>query len=152
MPRRAETYDEVLELLGALLSGSSVNHVGTHFTADDVRFLPPPVQDELPIWIAARWPNPKPLVRAALHQGVVLIDLDEPADLVAASAALSDHRHGDLDGFDVVVQRPAGDDPEPWVAVGATWWLAAFDPFTVTPMDVRAAIAEKPGPEPTQRH
>ena len=28
--------------------------------------------------------------------------------------------------FDVVVTNPAGTDPQPWVAAGATWCLTGF--------------------------
>ncbi|MBF6555957.1 MAG: LLM class flavin-dependent oxidoreductase [Acidimicrobiales bacterium] len=143
--QRAEMYDEALDLLRALLSGEPVDHRGTYFTASDVRFLPRPVQSELPVWIAARWPNRRPLDRAAKNQGAFIIDLEKPADLATACAYLEERRSGSLDSFDVVVQRPAGDDPEPWREAGATWWLAAFDPFSVTPEDVRVAIYERPG-------
>lgn len=138
-------YDEALGLLRALLSGDPVDHRGTHYRANDVQFLPQPLQDDLPIWIAARWPNRQPLDRASRHEGVFVIDMKTPSDLAAACAHIQCRRSGGLSGFQVVVQGPAGADPEPWRSAGATWWLSAFDPFSVTPAKVRAAINERPG-------
>ena len=37
--------------------GEHVDHRGPHFTVSDVRFLPPTVQRELPIWVAALGPQ-----------------------------------------------------------------------------------------------
>ena len=141
---RAAAYDEALGLVRGLLSGRRVDHVGPTFTADGVRFLPTPLQAEVPIWCAARWPHRRPLVRAARHQGVALIDLGGPADVAEARTVLGELRADDLDGFEVVVQRPAGDDHRPWAAAGATWLLTAFDPFSVTADDVRRAIDARP--------
>ena len=33
----------------------------------------------MPIWLAARWPNRRPVARALRHDGVFLIDTDDPA-------------------------------------------------------------------------
>ena len=40
--RRAEAYDESLDILRAFLSGEQVDHRGTHVTAEGVTFLPDP--------------------------------------------------------------------------------------------------------------
>jgi alkanesulfonate monooxygenase SsuD/methylene tetrahydromethanopterin reductase-like flavin-dependent oxidoreductase (luciferase family) len=145
IPVRAAMYDEALGLVRQLLSGEPVEHRGPYFMARDVRFLPRPVQSPVPIWVAARWPNRRPLRRAAGYDGVFIIDLADPAQLRAACTSLGDHRPAGLEGFDVVVQGPAGNDPARWAAAGATWWLTTFDPFTVTPEEVRAAIGDRPG-------
>lgn len=142
---RAATYDEALGLLRSLLSGERVDHVGRYFTAKDVRFVPRPVQADVPIWVAARWPNRRPLDRAATQDGVFIIDLYEPADLAAACSYLHERRSGNSGAFDVVVQGSTGTDTRPWGAAGATWWLAAFDPFTAGPEAVRDAIKQRPG-------
>ncbi len=141
---RAEMYDEALGLLRQLLSAGDVNHRGRHFTADHVRFQPGPLQSRLPIWVAAQWPNQRPLHRAAAQDGACIIHLRSPADLSAACEYLAAHRVGGLEGFDVVVQGAAGTDPGPWADAGATWWLSAFDPFRVTPSTVRTVIRERP--------
>jgi alkanesulfonate monooxygenase SsuD/methylene tetrahydromethanopterin reductase-like flavin-dependent oxidoreductase (luciferase family) len=143
LKQRATMYDEALTLIRALLSGGRVDHDGQYFKASAVSFMPRPVQPELPIWTAARWPHRRPLDRAARNQGVFIIDLPEPTDLAAACSYLEERRSRGLHGFDVVVHGPAGSDPGPWKAAGATWWLAAFDPMTATAEAVRAAIEKK---------
>jgi alkanesulfonate monooxygenase SsuD/methylene tetrahydromethanopterin reductase-like flavin-dependent oxidoreductase (luciferase family) len=141
--RRAAQYDDALTLLHELLSGEEVHHLGPHHTADGVRFLPTPIQPRLPVWVGARWPNQRPLRRAAGQDGLFLIDAT-PSDLAEAAAYVAEHRSDGLAGFDLVAEAGPGDDPEPWAAAGATWLLRTFDPFTVTPADVRAAIARRP--------
>jgi alkanesulfonate monooxygenase SsuD/methylene tetrahydromethanopterin reductase-like flavin-dependent oxidoreductase (luciferase family) len=147
--RRAEMLDEGLELLAALLSGDEVDHHGEHYTASDVRFLPTPVQSRLPIWVAARWPNRKPLRRAARYDGAFIIEItppDLPAALEVITAAWIDAGRGvDRGDYDVVVQDAVGADPQPWADAGATWLLTSFDPFTVDAATVREAIAAGPG-------
>lgn len=142
---RAERYDEALELLSSLLAGEHVDFDGRYVTARDVRFLPRPVQEHLPIVIAARWPNRRPLERAARYDGVFVIDLEFPGDLAAACSIVAEQRPNGLDGFEVVVDGATGDDSRPWADAGATWWLTGFDPFSVTAEAVRAAIRERPG-------
>ena len=141
---RAERYDESLECLSGLLSGEAVDFDGRYVTARDVCFLPRPVRDHLPIVIGARWPNRRPLERAARYDGVFPIELESPADLAAACSFVAERRPDGLDGFEVVVQGSAGDDPRPWADAGATWWLNGFDPFAVTADAVRAAIRDRP--------
>jgi alkanesulfonate monooxygenase SsuD/methylene tetrahydromethanopterin reductase-like flavin-dependent oxidoreductase (luciferase family) len=139
--RRADMLDEALELVRDLISGEPVDHHGTHFTASDVQFRPPPVNGSIPIWVAARWPNRRPLRRAARYDGVFVIDLEPPelADAVRYVRSLRPPTP-----YDVVVQVPPDSDPGPWQDAGATWWLAAFDPFTVTPSSVRGVIDRGP--------
>ena len=92
------------------------------------------------MWLAARWPNRRPVERALRHDGVFLIDTDDPADLagiVERSSALGRP-------FDVVVQGWPQTPVDGWEAAGATWWLAEFDPFTVTAAEVDAVVAAGP--------
>jgi alkanesulfonate monooxygenase SsuD/methylene tetrahydromethanopterin reductase-like flavin-dependent oxidoreductase (luciferase family) len=141
--RRAELLDEGLDVLVALLSGEEVDHRGEHFTAAGVRFRPTPVQPRLPIWVAARWANQRPLRRAARYDGAFVIDIT-PSDLPAAIATIEAARGTGRDGFDVVVQDAADADPQPWERAGATWLLTSFDPFTVDPAEVLDVIAAGP--------
>ncbi len=104
-------------------------------------FEPGPV-DHIPIWVAARWPNRKPLRRAARYDGVFPIDQSEPSQLAEMVAAIGAQR-GSLDGYDVVVTNPAGADPQPWIDAGATWCLTGFGPEP-TVASVRAAIGARP--------
>jgi alkanesulfonate monooxygenase SsuD/methylene tetrahydromethanopterin reductase-like flavin-dependent oxidoreductase (luciferase family) len=140
--RRASMLDEGLTLLAGLLSGEEVAHHGEHYDVE-ARFLPTPRRPGgMPIWLAARWPNRRPMARALRHDGVFLIDTDEPADLagIVGDAAALDRP------FDVVVQHrddhPAASDR--WAAAGATWLLTTFDPFTATPATVAATIDAGP--------
>jgi alkanesulfonate monooxygenase SsuD/methylene tetrahydromethanopterin reductase-like flavin-dependent oxidoreductase (luciferase family) len=139
--RRAGMLDEGLTVLTGLLSGERVELRGEHYTVDDVAFLPGPARPGgIPIWLAARWPNRRPVARALRYDGVFLIDTDEPADLaglVGEVRALGRR-------FDVVVEGLPGDDVAGWRAAGATWWLASFDPFDATVATVEAAIDAGP--------
>ena len=105
MKARAKLLDDGLEQLQAYWGGE---------------FEPRPL-DRIPIWVAARWPNKRPLRRAARHDGVFPIDLPGPEALIEVLAQL------DAPG-DVVVTNPAGTDPAPWFDAGATWCLTGFGP------------------------
>lgn len=139
---RAEMLDEGLDLLQALWSGQRVDHVGPHYLADGVTFVPRPVQQpRVPVWVAGRWPYRRPLRRAAKWDGVFLIDLGGPQDLAAAAAEIRAER-GSLDGYDVVCNGRSIDDPGPWRDAGATWWLV--DPYSHDPDVVRSIITAGP--------
>lgn len=139
--RRAAMLDEALELVTALCSGERVTHRGSHYTADDVRFLPAALQSpRIPVWIAGRYPNRPPMRRAARWDGMFVIDMDEPAQMADLAARIAGLRGG-TGGFDLVVARPPAEDPAPWAAAGATWWLTEIDQFTVT-ADAAMALAE----------
>jgi alkanesulfonate monooxygenase SsuD/methylene tetrahydromethanopterin reductase-like flavin-dependent oxidoreductase (luciferase family) len=140
---RAAMLDEGLDLINALISGAPVDHRGAHYTASDVTFRPGPVGDRIPVWVAARWPHRRPLVRAARFDGVFVIDL-EPDALPEAVAAVASYRPEGTAGFEVVVHDADGSDPRPWASAGATWLLTRFDPFTSGTADVRAVIAAGP--------
>jgi alkanesulfonate monooxygenase SsuD/methylene tetrahydromethanopterin reductase-like flavin-dependent oxidoreductase (luciferase family) len=141
--QRAAMLDEGLDLLVALLSGEQVDHRGRHYTATGVRFLPKPVRGRLPVWVAARWPNRRPLRRAVRYDGVFAIDLTaaELPELIAL--VKSERPSGD---FEVVVHDVVGADPQPWAAAGATWLLTTFDPFSIDVEKMRAVITQGPPP------
>jgi alkanesulfonate monooxygenase SsuD/methylene tetrahydromethanopterin reductase-like flavin-dependent oxidoreductase (luciferase family) len=81
-------------------------------------FAPRPVQQpRIPVWIAARWPNRRPVRRAARWDGLFPIDLPGPEALAELRA--------EVDG-DLVVTNEAGTDPQPWADAGATWCLTGF--------------------------
>jgi alkanesulfonate monooxygenase SsuD/methylene tetrahydromethanopterin reductase-like flavin-dependent oxidoreductase (luciferase family) len=103
MKARAKLLDDGLEQLLAYWRGE---------------FEPRPL-DRIPIWVAARWPNKRPLRRAARYDGVFPIDLPGLDALREVLAQL------DAPG-DVVVTNPAGTDPAPWCDAGATWCLTGF--------------------------
>lgn len=98
-------------------------------------FEPRPVQEpRIPIWVAARWPNKRPLRRAARYDGVFPIDLPGPEALAELVAEVGKP-------IDVVVTNPAGTDPAPWAQAGATWCLTGFGPQP-TKREVERAIDE----------
>lgn len=139
--RRAALLDEGLDVCCALWSGEEVRHHGEHFTVDAMRFGPRPVQrPHPPVWVAGRWPNRAPLRRAARYQGYVPVQVEEPEQLAELIADLPPT----APGFDVAVGGPAGRDPRPFAAAGATWWLLGFSPFDVTADEALAAARGGP--------
>src|SRR3954452_2655018 len=87
-------------------------------------FEPPPVQQpRIPVWIAARYPNRRPVRRAARWDGLFPIDLPGPDALAELVADVHELRGGDAGPYDFVVTNPAGADPAPWEAAGATWCM-----------------------------
>jgi alkanesulfonate monooxygenase SsuD/methylene tetrahydromethanopterin reductase-like flavin-dependent oxidoreductase (luciferase family) len=109
-------------------------------------FAPPPVQrPRIPIWAAARWPNRKPVRRAARLDGLFPIGLPEPDALRELAAEIAQQRTEEgLDGaFDLVVDDDSRNDPAPWIAAGATWALTGFGSQPKL-ADVKAAV--KAGP------
>jgi alkanesulfonate monooxygenase SsuD/methylene tetrahydromethanopterin reductase-like flavin-dependent oxidoreductase (luciferase family) len=139
--RRATMLDEGLDVLTGLLSGHPLDHRGEHYRVDDVRFLPPPARPGgMPIWLAARWPNRRPVERALRHDGVFLIDTADPASL----AGIVERAAGLGRPFDIVVEGRPGEQVDGWAAAGATWWLAQFDAFTATVAAVESAIDAGP--------
>ena len=152
--RRAAMLDEALGLLDALWSGDEVHHTGEHYRADGVRFLPRPVQRPR-IPVAGRsLPQPRANRPAARFEGAFPIDLDSADQLAEIIEILRTERgEAGLEGFDIVVEGDNGSDPAPFAAAGATWWLAAFDAFTVDAATVRESStpaprsARRPAPE-----
>ncbi|MHA3701118.1 LLM class flavin-dependent oxidoreductase [Jatrophihabitans sp. YIM 134969] len=142
---RAAMLDEGLELVRAMLSGDTVDHRGTHYTADGVTLLPRPHGErQLPIWIAGRWPHRAPLRRAARHDGAFVISVEDVDDVRALVEVIRRERGG-LDGFDIVLELPSDADAPAWSAVdGVTWLLTRVGPYRMDVADVRARIAAGP--------
>jgi alkanesulfonate monooxygenase SsuD/methylene tetrahydromethanopterin reductase-like flavin-dependent oxidoreductase (luciferase family) len=89
-------------------------------------FLPHPVQrPRISIWVAARWPNRRPLQRAARWDGLFPIELPGPAQLAELADETRQLRTDDAP-FDLVVEIPSGAEAEPWERAGATWVLTGF--------------------------
>ena len=127
---RARLLDQGLERLGTFWAGE---------------FQPMPVQEpRVPVWVAGRWPNRRPVQRAARWDGMFPIDLDGPDDLAALATEIRDLRAGREDPFDLVAEIQPGAAAEPWEAAGATWVLTDFEPQPRLD-DVREAIEAGPG-------
>jgi alkanesulfonate monooxygenase SsuD/methylene tetrahydromethanopterin reductase-like flavin-dependent oxidoreductase (luciferase family) len=109
---RGRLLDEGLERLSAYWGGE---------------FEPRPVQQpRIPVWVAAMWPNRRPLRRAARWEGVFPVEMPGPEALAEVVAEVRELRDPGADDFEVVVTNPAGTDPEPWIEAGATWCLTGF--------------------------
>ncbi|MBL7492826.1 LLM class flavin-dependent oxidoreductase [Frankia sp. AgB1.9] len=131
----AERLDEGLDLLARYWTGAPVNHRGRHFQVDDVTLLPATVQQPRPpVWIAGRWPNRRPLERAARWDGVVPLFADAthgvppaPNDVRGVVTRVAEHRPEAAGPFEVVVGGQTAPDTAadvigPLADAGATWW------------------------------
>jgi alkanesulfonate monooxygenase SsuD/methylene tetrahydromethanopterin reductase-like flavin-dependent oxidoreductase (luciferase family) len=100
----------------------------------------------IPVWLAARWPNRRPVRRAARFDGLFPIDLPDPDALATLAEEVAGRRRdeGRPAAFDLVVDAPPGTDPEPWEAAGATWLLSDFGP-TPSEEAIRAEIRRHAG-------
>jgi alkanesulfonate monooxygenase SsuD/methylene tetrahydromethanopterin reductase-like flavin-dependent oxidoreductase (luciferase family) len=126
MRERARLLDEGLDRLQSYWDGELV---------------PPPVQrPRIPVWVAARGAKRRPLRRAARWDGFFPIELDGPEVLARLVEEVHALREPAAGPFEIVVTNPAGTDPEPWIAAGATWCLTGFGPQPARD-DVERAIA-----------
>jgi alkanesulfonate monooxygenase SsuD/methylene tetrahydromethanopterin reductase-like flavin-dependent oxidoreductase (luciferase family) len=106
--------------------------------------LPRPIQrPRIPVWAASRWPNRRPLQRAARLDGLFPVELPGPEALAELAADVLALRGAEAGPFDLVVTNEPGTDPAPWEAAGATWCLTGFSSEPKL-ADVRAAIAAGP--------
>ncbi len=142
---RGRMLDESLDVLRQAWSGEPVHHHGQYYTVDDIRFLPRPVQRPgVPVWVAGFPGKRAPLRRAARHDGFVPVNLTHPDQVAEVDATLRELRGPNPAPFDLAVALPTGTDLAPYVAAGATWWLAEVDPGA--PLDtVLGMVREGPG-------
>ncbi len=131
---RADMLDEALEVLSGMWSGEPFGYRGTHYSIEETRFGPVPLQlPRPPIWVAGAWPARRPFRRAARfdgvfplkrgHDGRELVPLSED-DVAAVVAYVADNRQGG-DGFDVVVTDAdaPGTSVTQLADIGVTWML-----------------------------
>src|SRR5205085_995977 len=118
---RARLLDEGLDRLAKFWAGD---------------FEPRPVQQpRIPVWVAGRWPNRRPVRRAMSWDGLFPIDLP---DAEALAQLASEVQRGDRP-FELVVEVAPDDDVRPWREAGATWVLTGFG-RQPRPDEVREAI------------
>jgi alkanesulfonate monooxygenase SsuD/methylene tetrahydromethanopterin reductase-like flavin-dependent oxidoreductase (luciferase family) len=141
---RGRMLTEGLEVLTGLLSGEPVDHDGEFYRASGVRFRPISLRPNgIPIWLAARWPNPAPLRRAAKYQGVVIIQMTDPGDVAELRRRLEESG-ADLEHFDIVVLGAIDDDVSAWDRAGVAWRLQQIGPFDIEYEHARDAVVAGP--------
>ncbi len=136
---RRVLLDESLEVLRRLLSGQHVEFDGERLHVHSTPFLPRPVQEPLPVWVAGRWPNRAPLARAARMQGCFPIFAGDPVfpdadDLAGVRAELTEL--GAPDDYDLAItckMRLLGPSERAKAVAlaesnGVTWLLEGFVP------------------------
>jgi alkanesulfonate monooxygenase SsuD/methylene tetrahydromethanopterin reductase-like flavin-dependent oxidoreductase (luciferase family) len=143
--KRADMLDEGLAILTGLWSGEPFGYSGRHYQLDDVTFLPRPVQrPRIPIWVAAMWPNRRPVRRAAQWDGIAPILYDPetgdfPPMTTAAVGAITQYageNRSSTRPFDVAVSgtHHPGEKLAEWhrelEGAGATWWRDGWIPGT----------------------
>ncbi|MFW9825584.1 MAG: LLM class flavin-dependent oxidoreductase [Candidatus Thorarchaeota archaeon] len=137
---RAKKLEEGLEILSGLWSGESFSYKGDFFQIEEVKFIPPPTNKTIPIWVAGMWPNKKPFIRASLYDGVFPMNIDwqkslTPDDLRQIVDIVQKNRTKKGD-FDVIVAGNTPGDPEkgvqivnPYINAGTTWWCENINLF-----------------------
>jgi alkanesulfonate monooxygenase SsuD/methylene tetrahydromethanopterin reductase-like flavin-dependent oxidoreductase (luciferase family) len=127
---RARLLDDGLERLTAFWGGE---------------FEPGPSQEpRIPIWVAARWPNRRPVRRAVRWDGLFPIELPGPDALAELAGEVRDLRGSDAGPFDLVIEIDPRGDAGPWEAAGATWVLTGFG-RQPREAEVRETIEAGPG-------
>jgi alkanesulfonate monooxygenase SsuD/methylene tetrahydromethanopterin reductase-like flavin-dependent oxidoreductase (luciferase family) len=106
----------------------------------DGEFEPRPVQrPRIPVWVAGRWPNRRPLARAAAWDGFFPVELPGPQALAELAGEIAQRRGQDRRPFDLVVDIEPGQESQPWQEAGATWVLTDFG-YQPTEARVRETI------------
>jgi alkanesulfonate monooxygenase SsuD/methylene tetrahydromethanopterin reductase-like flavin-dependent oxidoreductase (luciferase family) len=121
---RAAMTDEALTVLAGLLGEGRVTFHGEHYDVE-ASVRPLPVQrPRIPIWVAGRAPNSRPLARARAWDGYAPIakPLLSPDDLASYVGA---HPH---DHWDLVAQWTPGFTADEFAAAGATWLIRSVWP------------------------
>ena len=142
--RRSQMLDEALQILTGAWSGQNVHHRGEHYTVDGIQFLPRPVRQRVPVWVAGFPGNLGPVRRAARHDGFFPVNVEHPGQLAEIAAAIAGLRQHTTGPYDITIALPPGSDLAPYAEAGATWWLAEFQPETISLSQVRGVIRDGP--------
>lgn len=106
-------------------------------------FEPAPLQrPRIPVWVAAEWPHRRPVRRALRWDGLFTTGLPDPAALAQLAGEVGRSRPTD-EPFDLIVELPPDDDPQPWARSGATWVVTNFG-IQPTRAEVQKAIEAGP--------
>ncbi len=167
--KRAEILDESLDILAGLWSGEPFSYAGSHYTLDEMRFLPTPIQrPRIPVWVVGAWPRMKSMRRALRWDGLLPSKISDdgkqqdvtPDDIREMRAFIEAQRSPTEAGapFEIIWEdETPGSDPaaaaqlvRPWAAAGVTWWLEAVwkGPETRAGLEgMRERIRQGPPPE-----
>jgi alkanesulfonate monooxygenase SsuD/methylene tetrahydromethanopterin reductase-like flavin-dependent oxidoreductase (luciferase family) len=128
---RGRGLTEGLIVLDRLMSSAPAEHDGEFYRVPEMSFRPASREEgRVPFWLAARWPHRTPLVRAANYEGVVIIQLTEPEDVLTLRQQMAEYG-ADLSTFEIVLD-PTGSpesDSSVWSDAGVTWLLHREGPF-----------------------
>ena len=142
--RRSQMLDEALQILTGAWSGQSVHHHGEHYTVDGIQFLPRPVRQRVPVWVAGFPGSPRPIRRAARQDGFFPVNVEHPDQLAEIASTITGLRQHATGTYDFAIALPPGTDLAPYAEAGATWWLAEFQPETISVSQVRGVIRDGP--------
>jgi alkanesulfonate monooxygenase SsuD/methylene tetrahydromethanopterin reductase-like flavin-dependent oxidoreductase (luciferase family) len=157
---RAALTDEMLEVVGALLAGETVTHLGPAIVVDDVTLAPLPVQARIPVWIGGGSRGARR--RAARHDGWIPVTVDDegrpsltPDDVRTALVEIQSERAAAGVAADVpfvvgIHGETPGPGPDgvaivrPWAEAGATWWLEMLHGWRGSTVDLFARVEAGP--------
>ncbi len=142
------------------MAGEVVEHEGS-WTLAGLGLAPGPERGSVPIWVAGRYGNKRPLRRAARQDGVFPInsewrldDLLTPAMLAdvcrrgAAYRAEAGRTTGPFEVLHAGISPPdraaAGALAAAYAAAGATWWLEVLEPRRGSVQELVARVAAGP--------
>ena len=133
--------DEALTVLAGLWSGEPFRFRGDHYSVEETRFLPTPVQQpRIPVWVAGRWPGTKPFRRAARWDGVFPLSKPHNGPLETGEyrdmlAYIRQHRQVQTP-FDVVTVSGPAESNSAEISrrgeAGVTWWCVGLRPGVST--------------------
>jgi len=141
-PAEVEPYGEVVDPRErARLLDNGLTRLAAFWGGE---FEPRPVQrPRIPVWVAARWPNRRPVRRALAWDGLFPIELPGPDALAELAGEIHAQRPTGSGRFDLAVEIEPGEDAGPWAQAGATWVLTGFG-RQPTVAGVREAIGAGP--------
>jgi alkanesulfonate monooxygenase SsuD/methylene tetrahydromethanopterin reductase-like flavin-dependent oxidoreductase (luciferase family) len=133
---RGQMLDEALTVITGLWRGERFSFRGRWFEVQDARFLPPPLQQPVPIWIAGRWPARPPFRRGARWQGIAPVSAAGAMtpEVCRQIAGFVRSRREDESSFDIAVtawRRDLSAEDErrqvaEFASAGATWYQVSF--------------------------
>lgn len=142
-----DILDESVTVLDQLLRGERVDHDGEHLQVH-AHPTPKALQDPRPpIWVAATYPNRRPLARAKMWEGVFPLGTEikpmTPADFAELRTSFTDELAAKPD-YDVVAILTDGHSPADFEAAGVTWLIEGPPWFDEDPAKLLAMVEAGP--------